>query len=344
MTASPEPAGTATFDLVTAGDPLEFERRMEAGSPFPAMSRSYKYRFLDPALTHTRFAEPVLSLALRSAGPIIACYGGSRVATEVLHEGAESQFIGFSTILRGETKLSEGEASSMGTASRGLVFRLRDQTRMLMSDDSARTHVSFRIAELEAALEHMLDARLRRPLEFDPEIDWSNGLAASLKWQLAFLMKEFARPDGVVGNAPAFASMTDFLLTLALRAARHNHSEKLSLGPALALPAYIHRAEEFMRVNATAAIRMADVAAAAGCSLRTLNAVFQHFRGQAPLAALQAIRLEQVHAALLRGGDDEGIGVIARRYGFTNASRFNAAFHRRFGKTAREVFSPGLRR
>jgi AraC-like DNA-binding protein len=286
----------------------------------------------------------VLSLALRSAGPIIACYGGSRIATEVLHEGAESQFIGFSTILRGEMKLAEGEASSLGTASRGLVFRLRHQTRMLTSDDSARTHVSFKVGELEAALEHMLDARLRRPLEFHAEIDWSSGLAASLKWQLAFLMEEFARPDGVVGNAAAFASMTDLLLTLALRAARHNHSEQLALGPAIALPAYIHRAEEFMRVNATAPIRMTDVAAAAGCSIRTLNAVFQHFRGQAPLAALQAIRLDQVHAELVRGGGDVGIGVVARRHGFTNASRFNAAFHRRFGETAREVVSRGFRR
>jgi AraC-like DNA-binding protein len=36
--------------------------------------------------------------------------------------------------------------------------------------------------------------------------------------------------------------------------------------------------------------------------------------------------------------------VDARRYGFTNASRFNAAFQRRFGETAREVFSRGFRR
>lgn len=148
MSSSPGAAGPATFNLVTAGNPLEFERRMEAGSPSPAMSRSYKYRFLVSALARTRFHDPALSLALRSACPVIACYGGSRLATEVLHEGEESQFIGFTTILRGDMAMAEAHASTRGTPSQGLVLRLRHQTPMLTTDDSARAHVSFRLSEL----------------------------------------------------------------------------------------------------------------------------------------------------------------------------------------------------
>ena len=322
---------------------MEFERRMRAGTPFPTSSRTYKYRLLDPALNHTRFDRPILSLAIRSAGAIIACHGGSHLATEVLHEGEDSAFIGFTTVLSGEMNVTEGNVSRRGTADTGLVFRLRHQTRMLTNDASARTHVSLKVTELESALEHMLDARLRRPLEFETEIDWRRGLAASLKWQLAFLMQEFERPDGVVGNAVALASMTDFLLTLALRAARSNYSEQLATGPATALPAYVRRAEEFMRLHCATPLRVADVAAAAGCSVRTLNAVFQRFRGQVPLAALHAIRLQQVHAELSRGADGDGIAVVARRYGFTHASRFSHAFQRRFGETPRDVHRRALR-
>lgn len=115
-------------------------------------------------------------------------------------------------------------------------------------------------------------------------------------------------------------------------------------GRATALPAYIHRAEEFMRVQAAWPIRMPEVAAAAGCSLRTLNAVFRDFRGQGPQAALQAIRLDCVHAELSRGAEGESIGSVARRYGFANASRFHAAFQRRFSVTAREVSHRAFRR
>jgi AraC-like DNA-binding protein len=39
-------------------------------------------------------------------------------------------------------------------------------------------------------------------------------------------------------------------------------------------------------------------AAAAGCSIRTLNAVFRQFRETTPLAALHTIRLEAVRAEL----------------------------------------------
>ncbi|UPY37869.1 helix-turn-helix domain-containing protein [Sediminicoccus sp. KRV36] len=330
-------ARLAAFNVVSARNPVEFERRMREGTPFPANSRSYKYRLLDPVLNRTRFDRPILSLAIRSTPSIVACHGGSRLPTEVLHEGEDSAFIGFTTVLAGEMAVIEGNLSKRGNADTGLVFRLRHQTRMLTDEESTRTHLSFKVTELESALEHMLDARLGAPLEFETEIDWSHGLAASLKWQLAFLMQEFERPDGVVGNAVALASMTDFLLTLALRAAPNNYSGQLALGPAVALPAYIRRAEEFMRAHCATPLRIAEVAAAAGCSVRTLNAVFQRFRGQVPLAALQAIRLQKVHAELSHGGEGESIGVVARRYGFTNSSRFHQAFQRRFGETALDV-------
>jgi transcriptional regulator GlxA family with amidase domain len=183
----------------------------------------------------------------------------------------------------------------------------------------------------------MLDARLRGPLDFRSDIDWSQGLSASLKWQLAFLMHEFERPDGVASNPLALASLTDFLVALALRAAPHNYTAQLDKGPAAAVPRHVRRAEEFMRAHCAEPLRIADVANAAGCSVRTLGDVFRRFRGRTPLAALHIARLERVHAELRLGEAGAGIGAVARRYGFTNASRFAAAFRRHFGETPAEV-------
>ena len=329
--------GLRAFNGVTANDIAEFERKVGGSTPFPATSRVYRYRLLDSALTRMRFDQPILSMGIRKAGAIIACHGGNSLPTEVLHEGDESEFVGFTTILHGRMTLIDGRSSTFGTTSQGLAFRMRDQTRMVSGDQSARTHVSLKLSELETALEQALDARLRRPLEFQSEIDWSRGLAASFKWQLAFLMQEFERPDGVVNNAVALASMTDFLVGLALRAAPNNYSDQLSLGPATVVPAYVRRAEDFMRAHCNEPIRLTDVAAAAGCSVRTLGAVFPQFRGQTPLAALHAFRLEQVHAELSRSTADTPIKAVAHSYGFTNASRFTTAFLRRFGETPADV-------
>ena len=92
-----------------------------------------------------------------------------------------------------------------------------------------------------------------------------------------------------------------------------------------------------MHAHCAAPIQLSDIATAAGCSVRTLGSVFQRFRGRTPLAALHACRLEQVHAELSRSAADAPIGAIARRYGFTNASRFTVAFRRRFGEAPLDV-------
>jgi transcriptional regulator GlxA family with amidase domain len=82
---------------------------------------------------------------------------------------------------------------------------------------------------------------------------------------------------------------------------------------------------------------MAQVAVAAGCSLRTLEAAFRQFRGTTPLGALHGIRLEQVHRELSRAATDTPLAAIARRHGFTNATRFTTAFRRRFGEAPSDV-------
>ena len=86
-----------------------------------------------------------------------------------------------------------------------------------------------------------------------------------------------------------------------------------------------------------------SVAAAAGCSVRTLNAVFHQFHDTTPLLALHAIRLEQVDAELNHRVADASIAEVSRRYGFTNAGRFTAAYRRRFGESPVEAVRRGSR-
>jgi transcriptional regulator GlxA family with amidase domain len=186
------------------------------------------------------------------------------------------------------------------------------------------------------ALEHALDQHLFRPLEFKPDLDWGNGLAFTLKGQLDFLAREFQRLDGVASNPVALASMTDLLIALVLGGAPHNYTERMGRGPAAAVPAYLRRAEDFMSSHCAEPLRMAQVAIAAGCSVRSLGVVFRDFRGKTPLQALHAIRLEQARRELTRAG--ASVATVARRYGFTNAGRFKAAFCRRFGEAPSEAF------
>jgi AraC-like DNA-binding protein len=328
-----DPALLTMFDVVRASDPEKLSGQFRVSERATQSSRIYTYQLQDPALWHQRFEQPIFTLATRDAGTILTSYADSRFATAVSVDGDEGGLYCFTTMLAGHTRLEMKGKSAIATIRSGLAWRPGPDGRLLISDNSARTNVFFKVAEIESALEHLLDENLQQPLDFVPHLDWSTGLAASLKHQLDFVMDEFQREDGIASNPVALASLTDLLVSLVLRGATHNYSGRLDRTAGSAIPAYVRRAEDFMRASGAQPIRMSHVAAAAGCSLRTLTAVFKHFRGNTPLGALHAIRLDLAHAELALGRGDLAVATVARRYGFTNTTRFAAAYSRRFGKT-----------
>lgn len=327
----------AAFHVVEATDATEMDGLSRVSERFPASSRMYKYRLKDRSLWRMRSEGPIFGLAIRSAGAIMASYGASRYTTEIAIDGAADDYFGFATMMRGQMSVFQNGEETTGGHSHGLAYRTGPGTRIMTSDDSLRMNVFLRVADVEDALEHMLDEHCRRPLALRTSIDWGRGLAAGLKGQFDLVAREFERPDGLAGNAVAIASMTDLLCRLVLLAVPHNYTSRLDAASAGAVPAYVRRAEEFMRAHCAEPIRIAQVAAAAGCSVRTLEAVFRQFRGSTPLGTLQGIRLEQVRQELRLDGAGATVAAVARRYGFTNASRFGAAFRRRFGEAPSDV-------
>ncbi len=337
------PATLTMFEFVQEGDHAALDGTSRVIERVAKPSCVYQYQLQDRALWRTKFESPIFGIATRSAGSMLVSYGGNRFATAIRVDGEGGNLFCFTTQLHGTTTLVRNGQSTTVTERCGLVSRPGAGVRLLVSNDSARANVFFKAADVEDALEHTLDERLRKPLEFRPDLDWSNGLAGSLKYQLDFLMREFQRLDGVASSPVALASTTDLLIALVLHGVSHNYADRLSRGSAGAVPAYIRRAEDFMRANCAEPIRMAHVAAAAGCSLGTLGTVFRHFRSKTPLATLHGIRLEQARCDLTHGGNSASIMTVARRYGFTNAARFNIAFSRRFGETPSDAVGRAAR-
>jgi AraC-like DNA-binding protein len=338
-----DPAILATFHVVQTDAPGALDGTSLISQRLGEPSRIYSYKLQDKALWRAQFASPIFSLATRAAGSILGSYAGNRFATEVSLNGEKGDLFCFTTMMFGETTLVlDGHATTV-RRDHGLAWRPGPNTQLQIGDNTARTNIFFKVAEIENALEHLLDENLQKPLQFSPNLNWSSGLAASLKRQLDILTYELQQSDGLVSNPIALASMTDLLISLALQGAAHNYSDRLASSSACAVPAYIRRAEDFMRENCAEPIRMAQVAVAAGCSVGTLGTVFKRFRGRTPLGTLHAIRLDQARKELTRGGTGASIAEVARCYGFTNSARFAVAFRRRFGQTPSEAAWRGSR-
>lgn len=337
-----DPAVLSTFDsVVDVRDPTEMDIRSRVSGRLLDESQVCGYRLHDRNLLQMRFDDPITTIADRRLGSILIALCGDRFATHAHVGGEEIDAYCFTVMLQGKASWAQEKSEIAVTCTNGAALRLKAGTRALVSDNNARRNLWIKVEALEHALEGMLADRLRKPLEFRPAIDWTRGLAASLRLQLDFLMQEMSRKDGVADNPVALASFIDLILSLILRGFPHNHLEHLDVRRSGTVPAYVQRAEEFMHANAAMALRMERVAYAAGCSVRTLEAVFRHFCNTTPLAALRVIRLEQVRAELSRGVTGGSVGEAARRYGFTNLGRFTAAYRRRFGEGPMETARRG---
>jgi AraC-like DNA-binding protein len=327
-----------TLDIVEVRDPNEMDTTSRVSRRLRGDSALFSYQLQNRALLRTSFYEPITIIAERRLGSMLITLSGDRFATQVAINGDGIDSFCFQMMLRGKARLARSESDPILAGTNGAVIRGSPGTKILTSDVNARQSLWIEAGTLEHALEGMLGDSLRKPLEFAPRVDWSSGLAASLRSQIDFLARDVTRPDGVAANPVALASFTDLILSLVLRGIRHNHLERLeNRGRLSAVPAYVRRAEEFMHANAAMPIRMEQVADAAGCSVRTLGAVFRRFRDSTPLAALHAIRLDEVRAELSHGATIGSAAEVAHRYGFTNLGRFAAAYRLRFGEAPLET-------
>lgn len=313
-------------------DPDELGADSGVTRRFPSYNNAHRYHLRRPPPADR--PEVLTRLAMRRAGDLLASYVGDAFGTAVEVAGPGLQRYCLSMVLSGSMQLGlpDGRTVEAGTG-RGLAYRGEAGTRFLTEDGCARWNLWIEAQRLERALEGLLGRAPQEPLAFAPELDLRSGGGASLNGLLELLRREVARPDGLAADPLTLASMTDLVVQTMLLRLPHSQRDALERQRReTVVPGTLRRAEAFMRAGADQPLTLAEVAAAAGCSLRTLYATFRRFRETTPLAALQVIRLEEVRAALARAGAGESVMAVARRHGFTNRSRLSAAWTRRFGE------------
>lgn len=95
----------------------------------------------------------------------------------------------------------------------------------------------------------------------------------------------------------------------------------------------LRTAIEYLHAHAHLPVPLEDVAAAAGLTVRGMQALFRRELDATPLDYLRRIRLDRVHAELRRS--DAGtvtVGEVANRWGFAHLGRFSASYAQRFGE------------
>jgi AraC-like DNA-binding protein len=214
----------------------------------------------------------------------------------------------------------------------GVIFHGEPGTVVSTGRQSKKTNIWIPVGLLRRQAAEMLDTSDPGGLDFCVNIDTASAAGAGLRRLTEWLYDELAHPDSPLGNEMAFAAAQDLFLRTIVLAATHNRSTQLRAKVPAAAPVTVRRAEEFMRSSAETPLTIGDIAKAAGCSERALQAAFQTFRSVSPMAALRRIRLELAHRDIMASDGSNSVAAIANRYGFSNAGRFAGLYQLAFGE------------
>lgn len=202
-------------------------------------------------------------------------------------------------------------------------------TRMTWRDGCEKIIVLIRRDEVERLAGAMVGRPCER-VEFDAGVDLTGPVGRALARHVQVMLDAADGPAPV--PEPYQVLLRDGLATLMLTGLRHDRSDRLAQPAALPGPAVLRRAEAFLIEHAGQPIAMADVALAAGASLRALQETFRHHRGETLTERLQAIRLERLRAALMVSGEKASVTELMVQAGLGHAGRAAAAYAARYGE------------
>jgi len=97
------------------------------------------------------------------------------------------------------------------------------------------------------------------------------------------------------------------------------------------LPPMVQRAMAFIEANLHRRLSAAELAEAAGSSLRALQGAFTISVGTSPMRYVVDARIAAAHTQLL-ADPSVSIGTLARQWGFTNGGRFSARYREIYGE------------
>lgn len=237
------------------------------------------------------------------------------------------------TTLKGRTGLLTDHARCGGGPGTTMLSVASDRPRFHYDSRGEVLKVQFDHRRVSAACWRMLRRQGHDPLRFERAMSNPNALRRWLAL-LDFVVTTLNESDAALRDHLA-PSLEEMLILTLLDAQPHNYTDALRMARAESIaPRQWHRAVEFMEAQLGQALTLAEIARAAGCSIRSLSRAFKEFKQTTPMQHLNHLRLEKVRAELQASTmPTTAIATIAMRYGFNHLGAFNQQYRERYGET-----------
>ena len=214
---------------------------------------------------------------------------------------------------------------------------------MRWTDDAEQLILKIPRTRLESHLADLVGRPVDKPVDFRFGFSTATGRGRSLLATVEFLARELDRPGGIAETPLAREQLEAFVMTQVLLAVPNSYSDVLEGYVAHSRPSRLQAVLTHMETHADQPLTPGELARVGCMSVRSLHATFRHELGLSPMAHLRRIRLDHVHADLLRTGQSEvRISDIAMRWGFFHPSRFARQYQQRFGELPSDTVRRGM--
>ena len=217
--------------------------------------------------------------------------------------------------------------------STGIVFGPGNPVYAMHDANSAELAVKIERDALEQELAGLLGRPIAGPIDLPPAIDLSGGPGYSWSRLVRLLCDELEYKESLIYQPLIAEQLRSSVLSGLLLSIPHRYHAELT-GPATAGPSRaIRRVVDAVHDEPERPFSVADLAATAGMSVRSLQEGFRRHLGCTPMAYLQQVRLLRAHESLrLADPLRTTVAAIAYRWGFAHLGRFASAYRERFGE------------
>ncbi len=327
------PPALAPHGLFSTDDPPTAER---LGSPFLG-----RHRIKASIGAADRFRA---SLHTVTTGPVTLAYLDLASATQLDLSGSAPRFLVVEP-MHGAAHVTCDDASFDATPDCALVLQPGRAITLLWPAGAGCLLVGIEQEALVVHLSRLLGRAPDRTLSFLPSFDLA--APASARWNLAVevLQAELAEHRSLLRRGVGNGQLEEFLMSGLLFGHQSTYSDLLTRPPSGTERRTTTVAKQFIDVNLSERLTSAAVAAAAGVSVRTLEASFRSDLHTTPSAFIRSRRLDRARADLLSaaGTDADRVTDVATRWGISHLGRFAAEYKARFGETPSETLRRPIR-
>lgn len=229
-------------------------------------------------------------------------------------------------IIAGSIEVEHDGHMIRAQAGDGLIIESLGARRLSLSSDCEQLIVPMLRSVLARAMERISGRPSPGKFGFDDTFTLTDHAGQSLLALIHYLMT-VPRALGSTGS-PAGELVSELI---AHHLILNYRGQAVSAARSAAVPYYVLRAEQFMRHRVHLPLKLADIAAHSGVSVRTLSMAFRRFRGVSPMEWLRDYRLDLVRTRLC-SGDASTVAHSAAKVGFAHAGRFSRIYNDRFGE------------